>query len=98
MTPRRTFTILVRSGGPPWPVEVEYAAGGESLPVMAAGALELDLEALTAEGSPRSYGVRLGEALFRGGLRDAFVRAVRADDPLHVALSLEAEELVLVCW
>lgn len=64
--------------GDSWTVIVEQTMPGSFLPVRSEGLLQLKLTELLAQVSPRSYGTVLGEALFCGDVRDAFVRATRA--------------------
>jgi hypothetical protein len=56
-----------------WPVVAEHHRPGMLLPVRSEGRLELATE--PANALPRAYGAALGQALFREGIRDAFVRA-----------------------
>lgn len=97
---RPTFTLTVRAGpGPTWPVEAQFIADG-GLPVLSHGALTLDAEELLAASTPRTYGQILGEALFCGDIRDAFVRAlsVAPPAPLHVLVALDCPELRMFRW
>ena len=75
-----------------WPVVAEGYRAGTLLPVRYEGLLRLDSE--PAVSSPREYGKALGEALFQGKIREAFIRA-RSDqlDGVHLLVSVEAEDL-----
>jgi hypothetical protein len=86
-----------------WPVVVEQTAAGTFLPVRSEGALQLELPEfntqLTSQVSPLDYGTLLGQALFRDGIRDAFVQALaKSDGQLHVLLFVEAEDLRGLRW
>ena len=49
------------------------------------------------ERDPAGYGQRLGEALFREGVRDQFMAALGDADPqVHVLLSVEADDSIKV--
>lgn len=96
---RCTYAITVeKQSGAGWPVTVEITQE-EMLPRQIAGVLTLALDELRADVDPRAYGERLGRALFWGGVRDAFIRALAGRvDPLHVLLTLEADELRPLAW
>ncbi|MBK7829344.1 MAG: CHAT domain-containing protein [Nannocystis sp.] len=99
MPSRCTYAITVeKQSGAGWPVTVKITQE-EMLPVQIAGVLTLALDELRADVAPRAYGERLGRALFCGGVRDAFIRALAGRvDPLHVLLTLEADELRPLAW
>jgi hypothetical protein len=85
--------------GDSWTVIVEQTMPGSFLPVRSEGLLQLKLTELLAQVSPRSYGTVLGEALFCGDVRDAFVRARDAsEDRLYVLLCVEDRELRTLRW
>lgn len=96
----RIFEITVQPETPAgWPVKVRQEAAGELLATEQAGLLQLDLVALRSQVKPTEYGTKLGQALFRDHLRDAFVRALaRSQDRLHVLLHIEDEELKTLRW
>jgi hypothetical protein len=84
-------------------VVVEQSASGSLLPVRVEGTLALDLAdfkaPLAARVTPPDYGTLPGQALFRDGARDAFIQALaRSDDPIHVLLFVEAEDLRGLRW
>jgi hypothetical protein len=86
-----------------WPVVVEQTAAGTFLPVRTEGALSLDLSEfknqLGSQVSPLDYGTMLGQAIFRNGIRDAFVQALaKSDGQMHVLLFVEAEDLRGLRW
>jgi len=90
-----TFEITIqRKSGENWPMIAEYSRAGVLLPSRAEGTLALgpeDFQALISLlGQPKAYGTRLGAALFRDALRDAFVGALReSEDQLRVLLFVE---------
>src|SRR4051794_12827687 len=101
------------SAGPAgrWPVVADWNAPRFHL-AGAKGSLELDLDSLTGT-EPHEYGVRLGEALFRGAVGDAFLKALgqstealgqstealgQSTGGLHVSLGVEADELNGLHW
>lgn len=96
----QTFEITIqRKLGASWPVVVLQAASGVFLPTRREGVLELDPAELIAAPGPFEYGRMLGEALFRGPVRDAFVEAAaRGDGPLHVLLFVEDAPLRTLRW
>lgn len=71
-----------------WPVVATYSRP-DSAPVVTAGQLTLDEEALRAQTRPTAYGRMLGEALFRDAVRDAFVRALPAGQGERLDVLLE---------
>jgi hypothetical protein len=101
-----TFEIDVRPGAAgSWPVVTTFVPAGVLLPLLAKGVLALsteDLEELTSLlAQPQEYGMRLGRALFRDEVRDAFTRALaKSEDRLRVLLSIEADdpELKVLHW
>jgi WD40 repeat protein len=96
----QTFEITIqRKAGSTWPVVVLQAASGVFLPTRREGVLELDPAELIAAPDPFEYGRTLGEALFRGPVRDAFVEAAaRGDGPLHMLLFVEDASLRTLRW
>ena len=92
------FEITIqRKEGDAWPAVVRHQPGAGALARWSRGRLALhlgDLDPLLP--SQKEYGLRLGQALFRDDIRDAFVRAVAN----AVATAKDAEEplraLVLV--
>ncbi|MFI5454371.1 MAG: CHAT domain-containing protein [Isosphaerales bacterium] len=93
------FELTIQNGSAGrWPVVAERTAPGAFLPVRAEGVLGLDREALAAA-DPDEYGVRLGQALFQGAIRDAFQKArEKGDRGLHVLLCVEDKDLRLLRW
>ncbi len=91
------ITIKTRAGEA-WPVEAVLQDRPRTIPAVIAGALALDLDELRATVDPHAYGARLGDALFRGAIRDAFVRALAGGEPLHLLLSIDAPELRPLLW
>ena len=66
-------------------------------PTMSLSAASRELKSLL--GQPREYGVRLGKALFREEVRDAFVNARgQSEDRLRVLLCIEADDLRDLRW
>ncbi len=94
------FEIIVqRKGAVGWPVVVEQSAPGQFLPMRTEGLLRLDLKALLAQGTPLEYGTVLGQGLFAGPVRDAFVQALAASaNALRVLLCVEADDLKTLHW
>src|SRR5262249_36940789 len=89
---------IQRGGGGRWPVVAERTAPGAFLPVRAEGFLELDKVSLEVT-EPEEYGVILGKALFRGGIRDAFQKArEKGGGGLHVLVCVEDDELRTLRW
>src|SRR2546428_68074 len=71
-----SFTITIqRKVGMYWPIVVELSGTKTPLPIRREGVLELDLEALWTQVTPRDYGTMLGQALFRDRIREAFLQA-----------------------
>lgn len=99
-----TLEITIqRRAGDGWPVVVEESRPDIFLPVQNQGLLQLDGDAeaglLEVEDDPREYGTRLGKALFRDQVSEAFVRAAaRSQDYLRVLLFVEAEDLRTLRW
>ena len=63
------------------------------------GLLQLDLEILRAQSTPLGYGRVLGQALFAGPVRDAFVQALAASgNALRVLLCVEDDGLKTLHW
>jgi hypothetical protein len=96
---RSTFTITIQAKlGASWPVVVAVAQDNQ-LSAKVDGTFAPELGELLEESDPRAYGTRLGQALFRGGVRDAFIRALAGGSgPLHVLLTLEAADLRGLQW
>ena len=97
----RTFEITIqRAAGDGWPVVAEYGRGDAFLSQRAEGRLQLDPSALTAGGlDHRAFGLRLGQALFRDGVRDLLSQATAdGDDPLRMLLTVEAPDLRATHW
>jgi WD40 repeat protein len=96
-----TFEItLQRKLGDGWPVVVEHTVEGDLFPRRAEGTFALDLATLgPLEEKPREYGMALGVALFRDGIRDAFMRARGGNQTeLRVLLNVEASDLKTLRW
>ena len=95
-----TFEITIqRKSTVGWPVVVEQSAPGQFLPMRIEGLLQLDLEILRAQRTPLDYGTALGQALFAGPVRDAFVQALAASgNALRVLLCVEDDGLKTLHW
>ena len=95
-----TFEITIqRKSTVGWPVVVEQSAPGQFLPMRIEGLLQLDLEILRAQSTPLGYGRVLGQALFAGPVRDAFVQALAASgNALRVLLCVEDDGLKTLHW
>ena len=95
-----TFEITIqRKGTVGWPVVVEQSAPGQFLPMRIEGLLQLDLEILRAQSTPLDYGTVLGQALFAGPVRDAFLQALAASgNALRVLLCVEDDGLKTLHW
>jgi formylglycine-generating enzyme required for sulfatase activity len=99
-----TFEITIqRKSGDFWPVIAELTRLGSSLPVRSEGHLRLDPRSLLRLAQPQDYGATLGQALFQGEMRDAFIRALsdaRGQEPghLNVQLFVEAQDLKGLHW
>jgi hypothetical protein len=95
-----TFEITIQRKGPAaWPVVVERSAPGQFLPMRNEGMLLLDLDLLRRQITPLDYGTVLGQALFAGPVRDAFVQALAASgNALRVLLCVEADDLKALHW
>jgi hypothetical protein len=84
-----------------WPAIFDLAAAGSSYAVRRKVWLQFDPETLNHHRiDPRGYGTVLGQALFHDRqARELFVSArARTDGPLHVLLSVEAEDLRSRFW
>lgn len=81
-----------------YPVEAVLQDRPRTIPAVIAGTFRIDEAELRALVDPRTYGAYLGEALFRGPIRDAFVRALGGGEPLHLLLSIDAKELRPLLW
>jgi hypothetical protein len=94
---------LQRRDDDTWPVAIRHQPGAGALALSSRGRLDLDPgDLIPLLPSQREYGLRLGKALFREEVRDAFVRAVAkaksADEPLRVWLNVEAGDLRHLHW
>jgi WD40 repeat protein len=98
-----TLEITIqRDMGTGWPVVVEHHLPG-SLPSRQEGVIHLDEERRTdllrQEYSPEAYGTVLGQALFQGRVRDAFMQArATSEERLRVLLVIEAPDLKTLRW
>jgi WD40 repeat protein len=96
----RTFEITIQravDGG--WPVVAEYSRGDGFLAQRAEGRLAIEPATLDVAGDQRAYGLQLGRALFRDGVRDLLSQAAAdGDDPLRVLLAVEALDLRAMHW
>jgi hypothetical protein len=92
------ITIQRRREDGVWPVVAVRVRPGRQLPVRSEGRLELAEEPPSI--LPRAYGAALGQALFCGSLRDAFMGALNgaSDGTARVLLFVEAEELRTWRW
>ena len=83
-----------------WSVVVGRSASGSALPMRSEGELalnEADLQLLKQDA--KAYGRMLGESLFRGTVRDAFMQArSEAESSVRVLLNVEDESLRLLRW
>ncbi len=95
-----TFEITIqRKSTVGWPVVVEQSAPGQFLPIRIEGLLQLDLEILQAPSTPLDYDRILGQALFAGPVRNAFVQAPAASgNALWVLLCVEDDGLKTLHW
>jgi hypothetical protein len=67
--------------------------------VRSEGILQLDPVALASQTTPKAYGTLFGQALFRGEVRDAFVRArAGSEDRLRFLLCIEDSDLKTLRW
>lgn len=81
-----------------WPVEAVLQDRPRTIPAVIAGTLKVDETELRSLVDPLAYGAYLGEALLRGAVRDAFVRAIAGTSPLHLLISIDARELRPLLW
>jgi WD40 repeat protein len=97
-----TFQITLRSDGEPtFAVIAEHTFERQLAPSRAEGRLAIDeAQLLAAGGGPRGYGAALGQALFRGLVREAFADALDEGDDsrLRVLLFVEAPQLQGLRW
>jgi hypothetical protein len=96
-----TFQITIqRASEQGWPVVVEWSDDSKSsLPVRYEGVFQFDQAALKTQVTPRDYGTMLGQALFRDGIRDAFLQArTRSESGLSVLLLVEDVPLRDLRW
>ena len=71
-----SFTITIRSKvGAHWPIVVELSGEKTPLVIRREGVLELNLEALSTQVTPRDYGTMLGQASRKRSRHSASVRA-----------------------
>ena len=92
------ITIQRNTGGQ-WPVIFEQQAAGDFLALYREGEFRLDLLDLSTKITPREYGTMLGQALFQGEVRDAFLLArAQSTDYLSVQLFVEAPDLRILRW
>jgi hypothetical protein len=90
---------IQRNVGEQWPVVLEQRTAGQALEIRTVGLPSLDVTALSVQITPRDYGVMLGQALFQGKVRDAFLHAcAQSEDPLSVQLFVEAPDLSPLRW
>lgn len=100
----QTFTITIERGAAEdWPVVVEHETDDTPLPDRHEGALRLAPKTRAALDAaafdPTAYGAILGQALFQGSVRDAFMGAVRAaPGPLRMLLTVEDKALRGLRW
>lgn len=88
-----------RKQGSQWPVVLEQQAAGASLALRREGIFALDLLDLSTQITPRKYGTMLGQAIFQGEVREAFLRArTQSADYLSVQLFVEAPDLRTIHW
>jgi hypothetical protein len=88
---------IQRGGGGVFPIVAEHHRPGALLPVRSEGVLELAAE--PSNSIPHTYGVALGQAVFRGAIRDAFVRTRASQtDGMRILLFVEAAELKAWRW
>jgi formylglycine-generating enzyme required for sulfatase activity len=81
-----------------WPVVAEQIQPG-LLPVRSEGLLRLDQTALLRQITPHDYGVTLGQAVFQGSIRDAFVHALaESAEGIRLLCFVEAPELRSLRW
>jgi len=90
------ITIQSKSGDDSWPIVLKCKQL-DGLTTHSSGILQLskdDFTKLTQEQeNEKAYGILLGKALFRGNVRETFVRALAKssqDSPLRILLSIEA--------
>src|SRR5205085_2796714 len=98
-TNMHTFVITVRPrAGDGWPVIAEELSDVDDLTSRSKGEFRFDLDTLAVEGGG-GYGTRLGEALFRGSIEDAYLAArARSNDRLRVLLCVEDAVLQALRW
>ena len=90
---------IQRKVGEQWPVVLEQRTADQALEICTVGLLSLDVMALSVQITPRDYGVMLGQALFQGTVRDAFLHArAQSEDHLSVQLFVEAPDLSPLRW
>lgn len=99
-----TFEITIQRGNhESWPVVARQQSGPNALTTWAEGIFDLDLQLLNQSlPTDHQYGILLGQNLFRGQLRDAFIRAYSgakaASEPLRVWLIVESDDLRSRHW
>ena len=81
------------------PIIAEQSSPTSFLARRTEGILNLDRQKLLRQLNPKDYGIVLGEAVFHGTIRDAFIYA-RAQNPaqLCVLLNIEDEEHKVLRW
>lgn len=101
-----TFEIMIQRGqAGRWPVEIKWVVDG-ACPVQDKGVFnvswpEFEEHLRTSSLDPHAYGTLLGEALFVGAIERVFARArgaVASESPLHVLVSVDADELRPLRW
>ncbi|MBL8971940.1 MAG: protein kinase [Myxococcales bacterium] len=96
---RRSLLITIKPRvDDAWPVEAVLQDRPRTIPAVIAGTLRIDDAELRSLVDPLAYGAYLGEALLRGAIRDAFVRAIAGSSPLHLLISIDARELRPLLW
>ena len=96
---RRSLLITIKPRqDDAWPVEAVLQDRPRTIPAVIAGTLRIDETELRSLVDPLAYGAYLGEALLRGAIRDAFVRALAGASPLHLLISIDARELRPLLW
>ncbi|MBK9756653.1 MAG: protein kinase [Nannocystis sp.] len=96
---RRSLLITIKPRvDDAYPVEAVLQDRPRTIPAVIAGSMRIDDAELRSLVDPTAYGAYLGDALLRGAIRDAFVRAVAGATPLHLLLSIDARELRPLLW
>ncbi len=100
-----TFEITIqnqpKTGEAGWPVVALESQTGTLLPVRSESTLQLNLAELL-QLTRQEYGLYLGQALFQGEIRDAFISARTTAEsigqPLRLLLFVEATDLHSLHW